>query len=163
MKWGWLVLTLCLSAIATASPAIAHCSRPRSALTALKQSDLVFRATVRAMSTAGEPTWHYAPFPRAVADWHAWIVTLDVSQVWKGPVRKRFILHVAQTQEDDAFEDFRLGPEYLVFALRNSSQKSAIFHIAEPTYGATGCGGTMPLVVWGAKYLVELGPGRSPE
>jgi len=165
MKRIWLVLALCLSAIATASPALADCSRPRSALTALKQADLVFRGTVRWMSTAGEPTWRYAPFPRAVAEWHAWILALDVSEVWKGSVGKRFILHVAQKQEDDAFEDFRLGPEYLVFALRNSPQKTAIFHAPEPTYGATGCGGTIlltPLILWSERYLDELGPGKNP-
>jgi hypothetical protein len=163
MKRIRLVLALCLYAITTALPALADCSRPQSAKTALKHADLVFRGTVRYMSTAGEPTWRYVPFPRAVAEWHAWVVALDVSEVWKGSVSKRFILHVAQEQEDDAFSDFQLGPEYLVFALRNSPQKTAIFHVPEPTYGVTGCGGTMPVVLRTEKYLGELGPGKKPE
>lgn len=162
MKRSCILMALCLSAIATASPAIADCGRPRSALTALKQADLVFRGTVRELKTVGEPRWHYAPFPRAVPVWHAWIVSFDVSRVWKGLVGKRFVLHVAREQEDDAFEEFERGSEYLVFALRNSPQKTALFHATESTYGATNCGGTMPLL-WGVKYLVELGPGKSPE
>jgi hypothetical protein len=162
MKRGWILATLCLSAIATASPATADCSRPRSSPTALKQADLVFRGTVREVKTAGKPSWRYAPFSRAVPVWNAWIVTLDVSRVWKGSVEKRFVLHVARTHPDDAFEGFEGGSEYFVFAQRNSPQKTAIFHREEPTYGATGCGGTTS-VLYGMMYLIDLGPGKSPQ
>ena len=154
-----LVASLCLSVVATASPAVADCGPPRSALTALKQSDLVFRGEVRDVETAGERTWHHAPFPRLR---RGWIVTLDVSRVWKGHVDKRFVLHIAQAQEDDAFESFERGSEYLVFAQRNSPQKTALFGLPEPTYGATGCGGTMSLLT-GMRYLIDLGPGAIPK
>ena len=162
MKRSLVLVTLFLSVIATASPAIADCDRPRSALTALKQSDVVFRGTVREVKTAGEPTWTYAPFPRAVPVWHAWIVTLDVSRVWKGMAGKRFVLHIVQKQIEDAFIQFEPDSEYLVFALRNSRQNTALFHVVEPTYGAAGCGGTTFLLRFDP-YLVELGPGKSPE
>jgi hypothetical protein len=161
-KRGSILATLCLSAFATASPATPDCSRPRSTQTALKQADLVFRGTVREVKTAGDPAWRYAPFPRAVPEWNAWIVTLDVSRVRKGSVDKRFVLHISRTQEDDAFEWFERGSEYLVFAQRNSPQKTAFFHREEPTYGATGCGGTTS-VLYGMMYLIDLGPGKSPQ
>jgi hypothetical protein len=162
MKRGWTLATLCLSAIATTSPATADCSRPRTSQTALKQADFVCRGTVRELETAGEPSWIYAPFPKAAPVWNAGIVTLDVSRVWKGSVGKRFVLHVARTQVDDAFDGFLRGFEYVVFAQRNSPKKTALFHHEEPTYGATGCGGTTS-VLNGMMYLIDLGPGKSPE
>jgi hypothetical protein len=141
---------VCFFAVAATS-ANADCDRPRSAITALKQSDVVFRGTVRQIDIVSR-NWN---------GWaNRWIVTLDVSRVWKGRVGQRFTLHIAQTQEDDAFEPFEHGVEYLVFALRNSPQESALFHVSE-SYGATGCGGTTSLL-WGMSYLVELGPGARP-
>jgi len=62
-----LVATLSLLAVAIPSPARADCDSPRSALAALKQSDVVFRGTVREMKTVGE-----RPSPGWMA---AWIVT----------------------------------------------------------------------------------------
>jgi hypothetical protein len=150
---SFLVATLSLVAVATSSPAIADCDRPRSALTAQKQSDVVFRGTVREMKTVGEP---------ARPNWKAaWIVTLDVSQVWKGPVGKRFVLHLVRESEDDAFEYFERGSEYLVFSTRNSQRKTARFGIKGSTFGATGCSGTTSLLR-GLEYLMELGPSRIP-
>ena len=86
MSNNHILAALCLSAIATASPATADCSRPRTSQSALKHADVVFRGTVRELKTAGELSWTYAPFPRAAAVWNTWIMTLDVSRVWKGPV-----------------------------------------------------------------------------
>jgi hypothetical protein len=157
MKRSWIVVTLCFSAIVTASPAIADCSRPRSSLTALKHSDVVFRGTVREVKRAG-------PLPLSSTVWHSsLIVTLDVSRVWKGHVGKQFVLHIASAGgPDDAYREFARGREYLVFALRNSPETTALFHVAEPTYGATGCGGTTS-ELWGMTYLLDLGPGASPQ
>src|SRR6185295_2350731 len=90
------------------------CGRPRSAVAALKQSDVVFRGTVREIDVV--------PFsePGFLMTWTGRIIRLDISQVWKGRVGQRFVLHIAQSQEDDAFEPFERGLEYLVFAVRNS-------------------------------------------
>ena len=148
-----LVATLGLLAVAIPSPARADCDSPRSALAALKQSDAVFRGTVREMKTVGK---------RAGTDWMApWIVTLDVSRVWKGLVGKQFVLHLVQEQEDDAFESFVRGSEYLVFSTRNSQRKTARFGIEGETFGATGCSGTTSLPR-GLGYLGQLGPSRNP-
>jgi hypothetical protein len=148
-----LIATLSLLAVAIPSPARADCDSPRSALTALKQSDVVFRGAVREMKTIGEP---------ARPNWKsAWIVTLDVSRVWKGLVGKQFVLHLVREDEDDAFENFAAGSEYLVFSTRNSQRKTARFGIKAETFGATGCSGTTSLP-GGLKYLMELGPSRMP-
>jgi hypothetical protein len=108
--------------------------------------------------------WNYASLPRVFSMplLQTWVVTLDVSRVWKGVVGKRFVLHVVQMHEDDAFKGFEQGSEYLVFAIRNSPEKTALFHLAGPTYGASTCGGTTSLL-WGMSYLLDLGPGKSPE
>jgi hypothetical protein len=133
-----LIATLSLLAVAIPSPARADCDSPRSALTALEQSDVVFRGAVREMKTIGEP---------ARPNWKsAWIVTLDVSQVWKGL---------------DAYETFARGSEYLVFSTRNSQRKTARFGIKGETFGATGCSGTTSLPR-GLGYLGQLGPSRIP-
>jgi len=154
MKRNWFLLaTLSLCAVATPSRAIADCDSPRSALAALKQSDAVFRGTVREMKTVGE-----RPSPGWMA---AWIVTLDVSQVWKGLVGKQFVLHLVQEGEDDAFEYFERGSEYLVFSTRNSERKTARFGLKGPTFGAAGCSGTTSLPR-GLGYLGQLGPSRNP-
>lgn len=164
MKRSLVLAMLCLSAVAHPSPVIADCDRPRFALTALRQSDFVFRGTVREIKTLGERGYQNIT-PRGTEyhhGWTAWIVGFDVSRVWKGIVGKRFVLHIVPTQEDDAFEWFEQGTEYLVFAQRNSPQKTARLGLPEPTYGATGCGGTTSLLT-GVMYLIDLGPGRSPE
>jgi hypothetical protein len=155
---------LSLAAVTTASRAVADCSRPPSALTALKQSDLVFRGTVQDVTiTGGRGTQNITPAGSDHhPDWGGKVVRFDVSRVWKGAVGTLFFLRSVSEKPDDAFTEFDRGREYLVFARRNSPQQSALFNVAGATYGATGCGGTTSLV-WGMKYLVELGPGYSPE
>jgi len=154
----------CLCAIAIPGSAIADCDRPRSALTALKQADVVLRGTVREISTTGgrgEPIvaprgTEYQP------GWTGWVVTFDVSRVWKGTVGDRFILRSVLVGPDDAFTEFDRGAEYLVFARRNSDRDSARFGVAGPTFGAHLCGGTTSLL-WATKYLLDLGIGKGPE
>jgi hypothetical protein len=151
-KW-WLV-ALCLALI-RASPAIAECEPPRTAMTALDRADVAFQGTVREIKTVGQP-------PRP--NWRAaWIVWLDVSRIWKGVVGNQFVLHIVRESEDDAFETFERGSEYLVFATRNSERKTARFEIGGPTFGATGCSGTTAQSTRLARtYLLELGAGSMP-
>lgn len=148
----WLAAIVC---VATAAPARADCDRPRSAVYAMKQADVVFRGIVRRVETDMRPS----TVSGTLVVWPKWVVSLDVSRVWKGQVGKQFVLRIVQTHEDDAFEWFERGSEYLVFAVRNSPQKSAVLPVQEPTYGATACGGTASML-WAIPYLVTLGPGR---
>lgn len=142
--------------LASAAHAGADCERPRSAVIALKYADLVFRGIVHDVRTDREPRF-------VSGSWTpAWIVTFDVSRVWKGHVPKQFVLYVVQTKEDDAFESFERGSDFLVFAVCNSLEKTAVFGLKEPTYGATNCGGTASMLS-AVPYLVSLGPGKPPE
>jgi len=113
--------------MASATPGKADCDRPRSSATAVKQSEVIFRGAVREiemidpiaanLAARSMPSRSWCGWP----GWHGWIVTLDVSRVWKGRVGQRVVLHIAQIQEDDAFESFERGLEYLVlpFATRH--------------------------------------------
>jgi hypothetical protein len=150
-----LVAAVCIGVIALGSPAAADCDKPRSAVTALKRADVVFRGKVRDIRTYGKPSSVDNP------GWRGWIVTFDVSQVWKGSVEQHFVLHNVEVAPDDAFRDFERGSEYLVFATQNPPSKNDYFNVKGPTYGAHGCGGTVSLL-WGMSYLVSLGPGREP-
>jgi hypothetical protein len=152
MSMGRLLsAALCLT-LAPVSLAMADCISP-SPSSALTQSEVVFRGTVVEMKTIGKPDR-----PQWGA---AWTVTFDVSQVWKGVVGKRFVLHIVQESEDDAFETFERGSDFLVFATRNSPRKTARFGIAGATFGAAGCSGTVSLPA-GTKSLSEIGPGKRP-
>lgn len=88
-------------------------------------------------------------------------MTFRVFSVWKGAPPKDFTLHVTALSEDDAYEEFRQGEQYVVFADINPSIKSERFGLRGPTYGAHGCGGTGH-VAYSASYLKELGPGKTP-
>jgi hypothetical protein len=77
----------------------------------------------------------------------------------EGRVGRRFALHVTPSAEDDAYESFRSGDEYLVFTEPNPPQKSERFGLNRLTYGAHGCGGT-GLVAQSSSYLRDLGQGR---
>jgi hypothetical protein len=150
-----LVAAVCIGVIALGSPAAADCDKPRSAVTALKRADLVFRGKVRDIRTYGTPSFVDNP------GWSGWIVTFDVSQVWKGPIGQQFVLHNVRVAPDDAFTEFERGADYLVFANQNPQSGSDRFNMKAPTYGAHACGGTTSLL-WGMSYLVSLGPGREP-
>ena len=146
----------CVCVLALADTAVADCNRPRSALTALEYSDVVFRGVVRDVKTTGGlidgSTW----------PWTGWIVTFEVTRVWKGAVGSRFVLYSMRGAPDDAFTEFERGAEYLVFARRNSEATTARFQLGLPTtYGAHACGGTSSILS-ATKYLLDLGVGRSP-
>ena len=150
-----LVPAVFISLVVLGSPAAADCDRPGSALTALKRADVVFRGKVRDIRTSGTPSSVDNP------GWSGWIVTFDVSQVWKGPVGQQFVLHNVRVAPDDAFTEFERGADYLVIANQNPQSKSDRFNIKAPTYGAHGCGGTTSLLR-DMSYLDSLGPGREP-
>jgi len=154
----------CLCVLALADSAIADCDRPRSGLTALKQSDVVFRGTVREVrTTGGRGNQNVTPQGTEYQPgWTGWVVTFDVSRVWKGAVGNRFVLYSVRVTPDDAFTEFERGAEYLVFATRNSQAKSDLFRLGLPTFGAHACGGTTSLL-WATKYLLDLGIGKSPD
>jgi len=102
-----LVAAVCFGVVALGSPAAADCDKPRSAVTALKRADVVFRGKVRDIRTHGKPSSVDNP------GWRGWIVTFDVSHVWKGSVEQHFVLHNVEVAPDDAFRDFERGSEYL--------------------------------------------------
>ena len=77
-------------------------------------------------------------------------------------VGSTFTLYITPESEDDAFEGFERGSDYLMFAVRNSARKRTRFRVPDPAYGATNCGGTIA-VLWGTRYMVDLGPGNKPE
>jgi hypothetical protein len=142
-------------------PVDADCDRPRDVSIALNRASVVFRGVAREVKVIGIPGFQDVA-PRGVKSqlgWRGWIVTLDVSTVWKGSVRRRLTLHVTGLSEDDAYTSFEVGEEYVVFANVNPPEKSARFGLRGLTYGAHGCGGT-GLVLRSASYLRELGPGR---
>jgi hypothetical protein len=78
----------------------------------------VFRGQGRDIRTDGKPSSVDNP------GWRGWIVTFDVSQVWKGSVEQHFVLHNVEVAPDDAFRDFERGSEYLVFATQTRSQRT---------------------------------------
>jgi hypothetical protein len=157
------IAAFCLCVTALGDSAIADCSRPRSGVTALNQSDVVFRGTIREVKTTGGRGDLNATLGSADhLGWTGWVVTFDVSRVWKGAVGSRILLHNVRVAPDDAFTEFDPGVEYLVFATRNSDKNSARFRVAGPTFGAHACGGTTSLL-WATNYLLDLGIGRSPE
>ena len=142
------------------SPATADCDRPRSALSAMRGADLVFRGTVRDLREL-RAEFRVSRRSSLVRTW-GWVVSLDVGRVWKGAVGKQVTLHIAREGEDDAYDSFERGREYVVFANMNPPGKSGRFGVQRPTYGATGCGGTVSML--GASgYLLELGPGDPPK
>ena len=128
--------------------ASADCDRPPSAATALTRATVVFRGVTREVKVVGSP-----------GSWRGWIVTFTVFESWKGAPRRDFTLHVTALSEDDAYEDFRPGEQYVVFADVNVGRKAERFGLRGTTYGAHGCGGTGALS-HADSYLKELGPGQ---
>lgn len=128
--------------------AMADCDRPRMAAPALERASIAFRGLAREVKAAG-----------VAGSWRGWIVTFTVFTVWKGEPPRDFTLYVSGLGEDDAYEEFRRGEQYVVFAALNPTVTSARFGIRGLTYGAHGCGGTGP-VAHSTSYLKELGPGR---
>jgi hypothetical protein len=94
--------------------------------------------------------------------WRGWIVAFTVFRVWKGDPKAALTLHVTALSEDDAYEEFRQGEQYVVFADVNPASKSERFGVRGLTHGAHGCGGTGP-VAHSASYLKQLGPGEPPK
>lgn len=131
------------------SPAWADCSR-RNAAPALENAAIAFRGLAREVKAVGVP-----------GSWRGWVVAFRVFSVWKGAPTTDLTLYVTALSEDDAYEEFRQGEQYVVFADINPSIKSERFGMKELTYGAHGCGGTGP-IAHSASYLKELGPGRPP-
>ena len=147
MRTPPIVLAVCAATLLSA-PTSADCDRPRNAVQALAGAAIAFRGLAREVTAVGVP-----------GSWRGWVVAFRVFSVWKGAPTTDFTLYITALSEDDAYEEFRQGEQYVVFADINSSMKSDRFGVKGTTYGAHGCGGTGPVAQQSA-YLKELGPGK---
>jgi|SRR5687767_2876399 hypothetical protein len=160
----WLTGLFVLGFLVTLSRNMeADCDRPRDVAVALTRATVVFRGIARQVKTIEDRGYRNITPKGIVIDgrdpWRGWIVTFTVFSVWKGAVGRDFTLHVTAFSEDDAYEDFKQGEHYVVFAEVNAPPKSKRFGVKGATYGAHGCGGT-GRVSQSAVYLRQLGPGR---
>jgi hypothetical protein len=97
------------------------------------------------------------------------VVILDVVQVWKGNVSKRFTIHNARpvsnidfTAAVSGFMRFEKGQRYVVFAHRMTADERALFGLADirESFGTAVCrDGSQPV---GPAELSELPAGRTP-
>ena len=97
------------------------------------------------------------------------IVTLEVVQVWKGDVSKRFTIHNARPVSNidsragvSGFMQFAKGQRYVVFAHRMTPDERALFGLADvrESFGTGVCrDGSQPVT---SGDLSELPSGRPP-
>src|SRR6476646_9519559 len=137
-----LAAAFALCVAAWPSAVLADCSGPHSGMEGKRYADLVFRGTVRQTTPLVLPP--NQPIVTATGTDYpsrgiAFTVAFDVSRVWKGVVGSQFALHQILQSEDDAFDGFERGTEYLVFARRNDPDKAALYGVPAGTYGAHGC------------------------
>ncbi|HWN11070.1 MAG TPA: hypothetical protein VNO50_17660 [Pyrinomonadaceae bacterium] len=129
---------------------------------ALKASRVAFRGTVTNIDYLDIDT----PLsePRIV-------VTISVSRVWKGFVRKTVVLHTVYNKTTCEGYYFKTGEDYLVFAYPNEEFLAPKFLPAKKTLGTNYCNGTteLDLASGGRRaqflkaYLREIGKGRQPK
>jgi hypothetical protein len=95
------------------------------------------------------------------------IVTLEVSRVWKGPVRRTAVLYQAPWVAFDSYEFPRrsVGIQYLVFAARLTARQRQDFALEgqEQAFAVPACGGGTTELRDIRNVPRQLGAGRKPE
>ena len=148
-RWCLVVAAL----MAVPAVAAADCSI-RSPKDALAHADVVFRGRVREIR-------HVSGQSATAAQWSGYVVTFDVSRVWKGQVAPVFVLHTGADHDEEPYPWFEPREEFLVFASEHPSPRSPHRGSTPFTYGAHACGGTVSMLR-ATPYLLWLGAGRPP-
>jgi hypothetical protein len=95
------------------------------------------------------------------------IVTLEVSRVWKGPVRRTAVLYQAPWVAFDSYEfpQRAVGTQYLVFAARLTARQRQDFALGgkEPTFAVPACGGGTTELRDIRNVPRQLGAGQKPD
>ncbi|MGE4056518.1 MAG: hypothetical protein AB7F99_17145 [Vicinamibacterales bacterium] len=141
--------------VATANTAAGECVTLPPSM-AIERADVIFEGRIREL---------HGFFARPDYSFRSWIVTFDVSRVWKGTVGEAFTLHLLPIDMDGMYKDFELGGSYVVFSALNDQRLDDIRGIKGPTYGSHLCSGTFATGGsrddrWREISLKELGPGR---
>jgi hypothetical protein len=132
----WLVGLFVLGFLVTLPRnAEADCDRPRDVAVALTRATVAFRGIAREVKII-EDRGYQNITPRGIegrSTWRGWIVSFNVYSVWKGAVGRDFTMHVIAFEEDDAYQEFKQGEEYVVFADVNEPAKSKLFGLKGTT------------------------------
>ena len=120
---------------------------------ALGTADAAFRGTVTNIEFLEAKTAQNEPRIK---------VTFSVSRVWKGNVKKTFILHTTQNSWSCAGYYFFKDKEYLVMAYRNDEETAKRFNGEKNTFGTNPCGATIPIEI-AKEDLIGIGKGKKPK
>ncbi|MGH9970194.1 MAG: hypothetical protein ACREBG_20695 [Pyrinomonadaceae bacterium] len=152
LKSVTILLSLATLILILSSPAAACSCLGRSGKAALKESQVAFRGTVAKVDYLDPDTDQSEP---------RIVVTFLVSRVWKGPVRKKIVLHTIYNKYSCEGFYFQKGREYLVFAYANTESMAKRFLHVKNSLGTDICYGTK-LIDAAGDYLREIGKGRKP-